>query len=183
MKPAGGTVLAALWGLAEATLFFIVPDVIVTFIAVRRGFRAGWIAAAAAALGAVVGGILIYAWAGRDPAGVQRAFDCIPAISLDQIARAKAQTGADWIAALIRGAFVGNPYKLYAAASGEQSVPLLAFLPMSFVARIVRFLLAGTAARAVALAMARHGLTRWRMPAWAIFWIAFYAFYFTWMPW
>jgi membrane protein YqaA with SNARE-associated domain len=183
MKPSRGIALTAVWGFAEATLFFIVPDVVVTFIALRRGFRAGWIAGAWAALAAVLGGIVIYVWAARDPATVERVLDLVPAISINQIGRAKAETGADWIMALMRGAFIGNPYKLYAAASGEQAVPLLAFLPMSFVARILRFLLAGTAARAVAVALARIGMARLQVPAWAIFWIMFYAWYLTWMPW
>jgi membrane protein YqaA with SNARE-associated domain len=180
---ARGYALAGAWGFAEATLFFIVPDIIITFMALRHGFRRGWVAAAWAALGAVIGGIGIYVWASRDPATVERVLDLVPAVSIDQIARAKAETSADWIAALMRGAFVGNPYKLFAAASGEQSVPLPAFLLVSFVARSIRFLLSGTVARGVALGMVRLGFGRWQVPGWAIFWIAFYAFYLTSMRW
>jgi membrane protein YqaA with SNARE-associated domain len=175
--------LAAAWGFAEATLFFLVPDVIITRIALRHGFRAGWIAAVWAALGAVIGGVVVYLWAHADTATVERVLDLVPAVSIDQIARAKAETSADWVFALMRGAFIGNPYKLYAAASGEQSVPLLAFLPVSFVARILRFLLSGTLARVLALGMTRLGLERWTVPAWAVFWVAFYAWYLIRMPW
>ncbi len=77
MKPARGYALSAAWGFAEATLFFIVPDVIVTFLAFRYGFRRGWIAAAWAAFGAVIGGIVIYVWAGRDAATVERVLDLV----------------------------------------------------------------------------------------------------------
>ncbi len=175
--------LAAAWGFAEATLFFIVPDVVVTFIAFRHGFRRGWIAAAWAALGAVIGGIVIYLWASRDPAAVEHALDFVPAVSAGQIEWAKADTADDWVAALMRGAFIGNPYKLYAAASGEKGVPLLAFLPVSFVARIARFLLSGSIARVAALGMARIGLAQWQVPAWAAFWIVFYVWYLMRMPW
>ena len=180
---AWGYALAAAWGFAEAILFFLVPDVIITLIAIRHGFQRAWIAAAWAALGAVIGGAVIYIWASRDPATVEHVLDLVPAVSAGQIEDAKAATQADWVAALMRGAFIGNPFKLYAAASGEQGVPLIAFLPMSFLARIARFLLAGTATRAVALAMARLGLARGQLPGWAIFWIAFYAWYLTRMPW
>jgi membrane protein YqaA with SNARE-associated domain len=174
---------AAAWGFAEATLFFLVPDVIITRIALRHGFRSAWIAAVWAALGAVLGGTVIYVWARADAATVEHVLDLVPAVSIDQIARAKAETSADWIMALMRGAFIGNPYKLYAAASGEQSVPLLAFLPVSFAARILRFLLSGTLTRMLALCMTRLGLARWTVPAWAIFWVAFYVWYLIRMPW
>lgn len=175
--------LAATWGFAEATLFFLVPDVVITLIALRFGFRQAWIAAAWAALGAVLGGIVVYVWARHDPAAVDRVLDFVPAVSVDQIARAKADTAGDWVGALMGGAFVGNPYKLYAAAAGQLSVPLIAFIPMSFLARIIRFLLAGTAARVIALAMTRLGWTRWRVRTWAACWIAFYAIYLSAMPW
>jgi membrane protein YqaA with SNARE-associated domain len=174
---------ASAWGFAEATLFFLVSDVIITRIAFQHGFRSAWIAAVWAALGAVLGGTVIYVWARADAATVDHVLDLVPAVSVDQIAAAKSETNADWVIALMRGAFVGNPYKLYAAASGEQGVPLLAFLPVSFVARILRFLLSGTLTRVLALGMTRLGLARWTAPAWAIFWIVFYAWYLIRMPW
>ena len=48
----GGTIAAALWGVAEATLFFVVPDVLVGWIALRgpRRTLVVW-------LGATAGGI------------------------------------------------------------------------------------------------------------------------------
>jgi len=45
--------VAALWGFAEATLFFIVRDVLLTGIAVRRGCRTALRATAWAIVGAV----------------------------------------------------------------------------------------------------------------------------------
>jgi membrane protein YqaA with SNARE-associated domain len=50
---------AALWGFAEATLFFIVPDVLLSIIAVRRGRRPAWIAMAWTIAGAIAGGALM----------------------------------------------------------------------------------------------------------------------------
>ena len=40
-------VASALWGFAEATVFFVVPDVILTMTAVRCGLRTGLISALA----------------------------------------------------------------------------------------------------------------------------------------
>ena len=55
-----GLVLAAVWGFSEATLFFIVPDVIVGLIALHHPRKALW-AGGAAVAGACVGGALLYA--------------------------------------------------------------------------------------------------------------------------
>jgi hypothetical protein len=46
--------VAALWGVAEATLFVVVADVWIGFVALEHGWRAGAKAALAAALGAAL---------------------------------------------------------------------------------------------------------------------------------
>jgi hypothetical protein len=56
--------IAALWGLAEATLFFIVPDVWLTLITVWSP-RKALIACLFALLGALAGGALMPSIAGR----------------------------------------------------------------------------------------------------------------------
>jgi membrane protein YqaA with SNARE-associated domain len=49
------------WGLAESTFFFFVPDVVLTFSALRN-YRMALRAAVAALAGALIGGTLMYAW-------------------------------------------------------------------------------------------------------------------------
>ena len=49
--------IAALWGLAEATLFFVVPDVAISVFTLIRGIPAGLRAALAAAIAAAIGGL------------------------------------------------------------------------------------------------------------------------------
>lgn len=58
--------IAALWGIAEATVFFIVPDVWISFVAARRDWKAGVLAACLACTGALIGGAIMYLWASRD---------------------------------------------------------------------------------------------------------------------
>jgi hypothetical protein len=73
--------LAAIWGFAEATFFFLVPDVILTWIALRHGWRqAGW-ASLAACSGALIGGGLMYHWGAVDAQQAYAFLDAIPAIS------------------------------------------------------------------------------------------------------
>src|SRR5436190_634460 len=57
-----GIFAAVAWGFAEATLFFIVPDVLITLIALFS-FKKSALAMLLATLGAVVGGALMFQWA------------------------------------------------------------------------------------------------------------------------
>ena len=43
-------------------MFFIVPDVLLSYIGVKRGPRAAALASIFAALGAAVGGVIMVAW-------------------------------------------------------------------------------------------------------------------------
>lgn len=64
--------MAGIWGFAEATFFFIIPDVILTLIAMH-GLRRGMTACLIALFGAMLGGIVIYFAATYDFAEIGRA--------------------------------------------------------------------------------------------------------------
>ena len=63
--------IAGIWGFAEATLFFIVPDVWLTLIAVRRGLVPALAACGWALAGALAGGLAMYAWGVFDSAAAR----------------------------------------------------------------------------------------------------------------
>ena len=54
-----GYIIASLWGFAEATLFFFVPDIWISILALKNG-RQGLIACFYSFVGAVVGGLIMY---------------------------------------------------------------------------------------------------------------------------
>ena len=170
------------WGAAEAVVFFVVADVAITLITARKGLRVGLVASLWATGGALLGGILLYLWAAADGAAVDRMLDWVPAVSPGQIAMAKQEMSADWIAATVFGGFSGDPYKLYAAAAGEQGLSLLPFLAVSIAARFSRFLSSALLAQALTSVLKRIGREQWTLPLIALFWIAFYAWYWTRMP-
>jgi hypothetical protein len=62
-----GPLLAALWGFAEGTFFFVVPDVLFTRTTLVSAKR-GWLQFAAAIIGATMAGLVIYLWASHSPA-------------------------------------------------------------------------------------------------------------------
>lgn len=173
---------ALAWGFAEATLFFIVPDVLLSYATLRRGIRVGLFAGLAAVLGAMAGGTAMYLWGSRDPAGVEAALDRIPAISAAMIETVRSDMTRDWIAVLFAGAFGGVPYKIFAAEAAPADVGLGAFLAMSAPARYARFALAVLATALGRLALARIGLEHRAGAILAGFWLCFYAIYFAALP-
>lgn len=181
-RPARWIAASALWGFAEATVFFVVPDVILTFAAVRCGWRTGLIAALAASVAAAVGGIGVYlvTAGGTDTLAL---FGKLPAISTYMVAGVRAaMEEPNWPWLMLDGSFSGIPYKLYAASAAEAGTPLLAFALLSVPIRLLRFvLLAGLAA------LLRPLLMRWLGPRLALLplaalWIAFYAVFWMRMP-
>jgi membrane protein YqaA with SNARE-associated domain len=160
--------LSLLWGFAEATLFFILPDVLLSLIAVREtklAIRASLFAAA----GAVAGGALMWSFGAADPAAARRLLDLVPAISETMIAGVERQSWEEGLQAVVLGPVRQTPYKIYAAAWGWTGGAILPFLLVSFPARLSRFLLFVGAVR---LLPKRSFLLV------GLFWICLYSYYF-----
>src|SRR5438270_13950747 len=72
--------LAFIWGLGEATFFFIVPDVLLTLIA-TRSLRSAIKATIAALAGALIGGVVMVAFAHTWPETARAFLLHIPGIN------------------------------------------------------------------------------------------------------
>ncbi len=171
------TFAAALWGFAEATLFFIVPDILLTVVAVgdrRRAMRA----CGAAIAGALAGGLLMYLWGSRDQAGATAALDAVPAIGPAMIGQVRSGLATTGAMAILLGPLTGTPYKIFAVMSGGMGIGLPVFLLVSVPARGVRFF-----ALTLLTSWASRGpLCRWSLAQNRVlvlgFWLAFYVGYF-----
>lgn len=134
-----GAVIALLWGFAEGTLFFVVPDVIISLAAIVRP-RTAWRHVAAAIVGAVLGGAVLFSWSVRDPQTATQAIAHVPFVRrrmLDDVHSEYIQRG---MTALFLGPLFGTPYKIYAVEAPEfEREP--AFLLATAPARGERFLL------------------------------------------
>lgn len=170
---------AALWGVAEATLFFIVPDVLITFAVVRFGLGRGLVLAVVAAAFAALAGIGMWVWGHSDPVSARHAMLLVPAIGPDLLARAARELADGWPLHLVTGAMTGVPYKLYAVEAGARGLNPVLFIPMSFVARLTRFALTAAAMAFARTALLRLNRPKLVTPAWGLAWFATYAFYFT----
>jgi hypothetical protein len=170
--------LAGLWGFAEATLFFIVPDVLLTWIAARYGAGQAARASFAAGAGAILGGVSMYMWAARDPELARTVIGAIPAISASMASKVSidVQNAGAW--AIFAGGFTGVPYKIYAVESGAVGIGLAGFVLATLAARLIRFLASSLLVAGLARLMARRfapATINWTL---IIGWIGFYVGYF-----
>lgn len=169
--------VAAAWGFAEATLFFIVPDVALSAIAIADWRLALWCCLAATG-GALVGGALVHQAARRDPGRLRLAFLRVPGIGPAMLERVAREVQDRRFLAVLSGPLSGTPYKLYAAESARQGLPLVGLLAVSVPARLPRFL-----AVTLLAAWLAHGAFPALPPvaqygAWAGAWALFYIGYF-----
>lgn len=169
---------AFLWGLAEATLFFIVPDVLLSAAALSR-LRAALVACAWTTAGALAGGVLMYAWGAAAPTLAGAVLDRVPAISPAMQAEVYRDMALHGQLALFLGPLTGTPYKLYAVAAGQLQLAPATFLLVSVPARALRFLLVSL----LAYTVSRRLPARWRLPVLAACWLVFYLGYFAHMGW
>ena len=173
----GLRLLALLWGFGEATFFFIVPDVLLTFVAARSGRLAVgtclWVL-----VGALAGGTLMYAWGERDESGALEALDAVPGISPGMLATVGAEIDAHGVAAPLLGPIRGVPYKIYAAQSASRGIGLGAFLLVSVPARLMRFLFMSVVTWLFFRRVVPHWSLRKRNRLIAGLWAAFYVAYF-----
>jgi len=176
--------LAFLWGLAEATFFFIVPDVFLTMIGIRS-VRVALKCVLASLLGAMIGGVIMYNVGIQIPVAAQTWLTHIPAISPALVDAVHAQTEANGLMAMLIGPTRGIPYKIYAVEWGARGGGLLAFVLMSIPARGIRFiltvLLSAGAGRLFSPWTRRNAISEMIMLGLA--WVIFYGIYFEVMGW
>lgn len=170
-----------LWGVAEATFFFIVPDVALTFIGavdLKRGMQACLYATA----GALVGGVILFAWGDADREAARAAMDRVPAVSAEMLDTVEEQLESSGPLATFVGAFSGTPYKLYAVSAPGAGIGLIPFLLVGAGARLLRFGLVTWVVGGI-LARLGRGKPPWRrLTILAVLWTIFYVVFFTVMP-
>lgn len=173
--PLAAVAAAFAWGFAEATLFFIVADVLLTFIAVALGLRVALRAALAAAIGAACGGLVMWRYGVSDPAAATRLLAAIPFVSPAMIATGMAgMATADWPLAMLKGSVTGIPYKVYAVAAGKEGLTALLFFGITIPVRLARFAIASCVVAAISALLRRRLDLRHRLMLLATFWVLFY---------
>jgi hypothetical protein len=171
--------LAFGWGLAEATCFFIVPDVLTSRLVLQRP-RMGFASCFSSLAGAVIGAAFLYAL-GKDPARsatLLAATDWLPGISTALGERASQDLEAFGAPALFLGALSGVPFKLYAIQASGAGVGAIVFILTSVGARLARFLAVTGLAWLVGAKLLPNLSAAAKLHIHFVFWGLFYFIYF-----
>lgn len=178
-RPHWTSLVSALWGFAEATLFFIIPDVWLCGVAVRSGWRAGVRCLLWSMAGALLGGMLIYQLAVVRPEATRAAILAVPGLKPSILDRGRAHLGPDgW--GMVPGGFSFLPYKAYALEAPAAGMGWTGFFSQSVAGRASRF------AFSLGLTLVVAGWLRRKFPAWSahliwvhvLWWMGIYAAYF-----
>jgi len=165
---------AFLWGAAEGSFFFLLPDILLTWTALSSVRNAGRQIAACLA-GAVLAGALMYGWSARGPQARQMV-EQVPFVRDWMFKRAAQDLAAQGAWSIASGPARGIPYKVYAVLAPER-ISLGEFLGVTLPARLWRFL-----CMTFVFALVGHwlrGRDRAALLPWlhGFFWIALYAWY------
>jgi hypothetical protein len=172
-----GLAIAFLWGLAEGTFFFIVPDFFLSLAAILD-LRRSWKHIVCAVLGATLGGALLFNWAQQNPGAAHAAVAHVPFVRESMFTQVQDGFRKDGLMAMAIGSVSGLPYKLY-AVEAPKYCSATTFLLATPPARAVRFLLVwvGFGAIAAWLRRSRGMRTATLLKIYAAIWFASYALY------
>jgi membrane protein YqaA with SNARE-associated domain len=169
------------WGFAEATFFFVVPDVLftrTTLVSLKRG----WWQLGVSVVGATMAGAVMYVWADASPVQARAAVARVPFLGEKIIDPAEQHWNAGGTASLFQNPLSGVPYKVHAVLAPAH-VSLGEFLLLSLPLRAERMLLSMIVFVPVALWIRRGGASREQrrrtagFRIHAAFWMIVYAVY------
>lgn len=170
--------ISFVWGFAEATFFFLVPDIWLSRI-VLEDKKEAYINIAFTTLGSLLGGSLLYFLALSYFEGIENFLDIIPGISgamVEQIGNQIQNLGV-WDA-LLTGITSGIPYKIYASWSGYLELSFIVFFIASAFVRTLRFTAVVGLTHMISVVVSKKVDMRKMLLLHAACWLLFYIFYF-----
>lgn len=173
----GGLIAAFTWGFAEGTLFFIVPDILLTLTALFS-IKKALLQTSLAVCGALLAGLLLFTWANRDYAQAYETVMSVPFVDETMADVVREDLKTHGAVGLLRGPFSGIPYKLYAVEAASR-VDLAPFLLATIPARFERLLSGILLFSAIGYWQRKRIITNPKLAliGHAIYWIVLYAIY------
>ncbi|NVJ61563.1 MAG: hypothetical protein HWE27_14300 [Gammaproteobacteria bacterium] len=169
--------IAGVWGFLEATIFFIVPDVLLTYLGSRKD-RPLLMPILMATLGAFIGGLLMYCFGHSNYGLSSELITRIPAIDSAMTEQVRILLNEHGLWALFIGPLQGIPFKIFAIEATLTSINPALFLLISIPARMMRFVLLAYLARLLVTTVFKSVKQRTLTLIWLCGWVGFYGFYF-----
>lgn len=130
-------VLSFIWGLSEGIFFFIVPDVIVAYIALNNR-KKGFYSLIASIIGSLLSAIIVFYLTAHY--NMVNFLLNIPLITQSLISGVQQQLSLHGVSAVLSGPFSGVPYKIYSVEAALSGISLPSFLSYSILSRLSRML-------------------------------------------
>ncbi|MBC8262381.1 MAG: hypothetical protein H8E43_11230 [Planctomycetia bacterium] len=135
----GGLRLAFMWGFMEASVFFLVPDIVISITALF-GFRPALKQVGLAIVGTLLAGIPLFLWAQQDAPSARQMVLHVPFVRASMVEDVRANLVENGASALLHAATSGIPYKLFAVEAPEH-ISLTVFTLMTVPSRLKRLLI------------------------------------------
>ena len=166
-----------LWGFAEATLFFIIPDLVLSWASLA-GVRPGIKILGAILAGAIVGGICMYTWALWRPDSARSAVAAVPFVRTKMFEKVQEDYRAHGVSGIFYTLGTGIPYKVYAVLAPPLTSPVT-FGLISLPARFERLALSWLIPTMLGVFLRRWVRNHRCLTAvlWLGFWVVTYAIY------
>jgi hypothetical protein len=171
--------LGFLWGFAEGTLFFIIPDVLLSWASLA-GARCGFKILGAILAGSLVAGLGMYTWAASRPELSRSVVASVPFVRAKMFDKVQEDYRDQGISGMLKGPGSGIPYKVYAVLAPPISNPVT-FALISIPARLERLITSWLLFTALGWLFRRwiRNHSRITTTLFAAFWIVTYALYWT----
>lgn len=173
--------MAGVWGFAEATLFFILPDVLLSYYALDKKSQLIRLSCITL-IGALLGGTLMYYWGQHDYEVAYRWVESVPAINNELMSSVKENMRQSDSLAIMLGPLQGLPYKTFAAQAYSAGITIESFLFISVPARLIRFLAIAYIARWIATGFLKNLQQKQLVAVWGGAWVLVYGVYFYHFP-
>jgi membrane protein YqaA with SNARE-associated domain len=161
--------VAFAWGFAEATFFFIVPDVIATLTALfspRQALRQ----VALIVLGAIVGGLIMFSWSSHF-AGAREFVAAVPRVHPAMFDQAQTDLKIHGAIGAVFGPSRGIPYKVYAVQAPQAGIGLGSFALASIPARAWRLIIFISIFSVIGYGLRKAKREHWAVKLHALFWV------------
>jgi len=184
-------ILGAVWGFLEGTWFILVPDVLLSYIAIAS-FRRAFVAALGVVVGAMAAACVLYGLVSLDDGTtavrLERFWSALPGFRAAMLARASGYLEGHGASGLLWGPESGIPFRVFVLEAYRLEIPLARILLWTPPARLERILLApfvvagvrvvlGRAGRASFLKCCNGRLDRLLVVVVSIYWVGLYGWY------